>query len=141
MDKKVGVIGAGFAAIAGMLGAGADDDGPVKNLGTFGEPRVRKDKPHMVRVFSSPGRMVGNEGPLVAKPTAAGPRKPLNQVHFKAGAQLLFADGSFRSPGRRRIHAIIDKTGQEVVISGRQLRNLRKAGRRNAKAKAAAAAK
>lgn len=112
------------------------DDEPVKFLGIFGGKK-KTNKPHMVRVFASPGRLEGKQGALVAKPTAEARNKPINQVHFKAGAQLMYSDGSFRAPGRRRIHAIIDKTGQEVVISGRQLRNLRKASRRNAKAKTA----
>lgn len=114
---------------------------PVKNLGVFGGPKKRKEKPHMVRVFTSPGRMDEDKfGAIVPKPTAAGSRKPLNQVHFKAGNQLVFSDGSFRNPGRRRVKATVIKTGQPVVVSGRQLRNLRKASRRIAKARAAAIA-
>lgn len=90
----------------------------------FGIRQARKRwKDRGVRVFQSPGRIA--EGP--ARPTA-GASGALNTIDFRSGKQLLYTDGSFRQPGRRRIHVVLN--GEDVVLGGRRLRNLKKRGRR-----------
>jgi hypothetical protein len=81
-------------------------------------------KDRKVRVFESPGTLVMG----TARPTSAGKDKPLNTVNFLKGVQLVFSDGSFRAPGRRRLKKV-----DGTVLSGRQLRILRKTSRRNVK--------
>lgn len=88
-------------------------------------------KDREVSIMVSPGRVDGAQGALVARPTAPKQGDPLNQVEFKRGKMLLFSDGSFRTPGRRRF--LVSKDGQVSSLSGRQLRKLRKSVRRNAK--------
>lgn len=81
------------------------------------------------RMFASPGRVV--DGP--PRPTAPKHGAPLNTAEFTREKALLFSDGSFRIPGRRRLQAM-NAAGDTVILSGRQLRRLRKTTRRNLKA-------
>lgn len=94
----------------------------------------QKDQ-RVVAVFRSPGTIRAGR-PVPTMPSAGA---ELNQVKFQSGpSALLYSDGSFRKPGRRRV--LVSKGGRTFVLSGRQLRNLRKAARRNQKAAALQAA-
>lgn len=84
-------------------------------------------KDRKVAVYHSLGTLAEGK----ARPTSAGKDKPLNTVNFKTGQQLVFSDGSFRSPGRRRL-----RRQDGTVLSGRQLRHLQKTARRTMKAAA-----
>lgn len=100
------------------------EDGPVKQL-LFGRPRAI----HSAKCYSSPGTMVAGR----PRPTAPRAGAELNHVTFRTGEkQLVFSDGSFRAPGRR--HLLVQHHGVVEALSGRQLRNLRKATRRGVKA-------
>jgi hypothetical protein len=96
----------------------------------------RQASTRMLKFYVSPGRIADG---VTALPTAPAAGEELNSVTFARGdKQLVFSDGSFRSPGRRRLR--VTQNGQTTVLSGRQLRKMRKLARRAAKHQAQRAA-
>lgn len=115
---------------------------PARKL-SFGDKRrkrMQKDPlaTHMVKVYHSPGH-VANGRPRPTGESLADGQVKLHAVQFSNHQQLVYSDGSFRSPGRRKI-VVQMPNGEAHQLSGRQLRALRKTARRQNKARVAAQA-